>query len=188
MAIDRYLTTPVAKIVSTYYQPDTGRTVIIKAEDGTTIATATEAPASSGNYQASWDSAVVGPKWGNWYVDGVAQTAWGRFWLGRDIKRHFFYNVPVWVSSDTPTGAVGTPKIFTTGSGALATDSDGNTSFNFTKVPSISFVPKQTRMPVLVGNAALTGTNVIFSENVTDSGDNYDATYCYADIIIESRD
>jgi hypothetical protein len=127
-------------------------------------------------------------EYGYIYVNGVVQTHLGTIRLGREPQFHWFYNVTVFNSADTPTGAVGAPKTFTTGSGSLATDGKGNTSFRFTTVPLVFFVDKQTRSAKQIGLVTLSGTNAVFTVSVTDDGDNYDATTCRADILIVSRD
>lgn len=190
MAESRKRILQVSKIVSTYYQPDTGKTVTIRDSGGSVLVTAVETPASSGNYLATWNPASTGPKFGYWYINGVACNA-EEVWMGLTSGGHaprIFYNVTVYDSAASPTGAVGSPKTWTTGSGSLATDSDGRTDFNFTNVPTILFCPKQTRMPVLSALATVSGGNVSFSTTVTDSGDLYDSTTCRADIIIIPRD
>lgn len=191
MANDRFLCIPITKVVATYNQPDTGRTVLLKAEDGTTIDTASESPASSGQYLFAWDSLVAGPKYANVYVDGVAKPEWGRRWVGKESNHRqiIFYDVTVFDSGTSPSGAVGSPKTLTTGSGVLATDSDGNTSFGFSKVPAVFFSNKQSRLAFNVGLVTVSGGNATLTVSVTDDGDNYAAgTTCKADIMFEMRD
>jgi hypothetical protein len=76
------VTLVLSKIVSGVKQPDTGRTVSVRNLAGTTIATATETPASSGQYEATFNETST---WGYFYVDGVQKPGYSNnspFWLG----------------------------------------------------------------------------------------------------------
>ena len=77
----RQLTRVILKVVSGVYEPDTGHTVTLQTDEGSPVlvATATETPAGSANYVATW---VEQEKYGFWYVDGGIKTEWGRVWLG----------------------------------------------------------------------------------------------------------
>jgi hypothetical protein len=187
---NKYASILVEKIVSTYYQPDTGRTVTLRDSGGSVLVTATENPASSGNYVCNWDPSTVGAKFGYWYIDGVIKN--GEYvWMGLAGSRstRIFYNVTVYDSATTPSGAVSAPKTFVTGSGSLATDSEGRTDFNFVNMPLIFFCNKQSRMAFQVGLVTVSSGNATFTVSVTDDGDNYaGGTTCKADILIVSRD
>ena len=189
MAESRTRNLQVSKILSTYFQPDTGKTVTIRDSGGTILVTATESPASSGNYVATWNPASVGPKFGYWYINGVLSNV-EEIWMGLMDGRstRIFYNVTTYNSAASPTGAVGSPKTWTTGSGSLATDSDGRTDFNFVNPPLIFFVDKQTRRTTLSGLATVSSGNVSFSTVMSEEGSNYDSTTCLADILLVSRD
>ena len=190
MAESRSKSLPLGKILATYWQPDTGKTVTLRDSGGTILVTATESPASSGNYIATWNPASVGPKFGYWYVNGVLLSGSEEIWMGLKQGRstRIFYNVTVYDSAASPTGAVGSAKTWTTGSGSLATDSDGRTDFNFVNPPLIFFVDKQTRRTTLSGLATVSSGNVSFSTVMSEDGSNYDSTTCKADILIVSRD
>jgi hypothetical protein len=191
MAESRTTNLRVVKILATYDQADTGLTVTLKAAGGGSIlATASESPASSGNYVVTWSPTAIGPKFGYWYIGAVAVST-DPVWMGLMGQRstRIFYDVTVFNSADTPTGAVSAPKTFTTGSGSLATDSDARTDFNFVNVPLVFFCNKQTRMATQIGLVTVSGGNATFTVSVTDDGDNYAAgTTCKADILIVSRD
>jgi len=192
MAIDRYLTKTIAKIASDGgYEPDSGHAVgwaTLRDEAGTTVATASENSASSEQKRFEWDSSLTVREFGQICLDGVVQTHLGTVRLGREPQFHWFYQVTVYSSADTPSGAVGAPKTLTTGSGSLSTDGKGNTTFRFTNPPLVFFVNKQTRSAKQIGLVTVSGGNATFTVSVTDDGDNYDATTCRADILIVSRD
>lgn len=190
MAESRISTVRLVKILATYDQADTGRTLTLRDSGGAVLVTASEI-GSTGLYKATWDPATTGPKIGYWYIDGVVSTTlppeWMGLWGGPHAAR-IFYNITVYDSAASPTGAVGSPKSWTTGTGTLATDSDGRTDFNFVNPPIVVFNPKQTRVPVVSGLVTVSGGKASFSTTVTDSGDLYDSTTCRADIIIIPRD
>lgn len=67
-----------------YKRPDTGRTVILEAVGGSTIGTATESPASSGQYSLTYDPVNV---YGYWTVDDSIEYGYlnnSPFWLGNN--------------------------------------------------------------------------------------------------------
>lgn len=77
----RQLSRVILKLVVGEYRPDTGRTVQIYTTDPlpALVATATESPAGTAQYLASWTEQLG---YGQWYVDAVAKPEWGNIWLG----------------------------------------------------------------------------------------------------------
>lgn len=175
------------------YQPDTGRVVTVQTDETVpvTVATATENPASSGNYEATW---TCTNKYGYWYIDGSKKEYLGRFWLGEENKSrpsnvNIFRKVEVYDAADTPSGAKGAQKTFTTGTSPLATDSDGNTSFNYTTIPLVFICnPYQERGAFISTDPSLSGANVTFGISAHDVGTDYSDGKTYVDILIIRRD
>lgn len=188
---NRKLNIYVMKITAGDYQPDTGRTVTLRTDIAVPVAVGTvvETPSGSGNYVADFAPTPVN---GFWYVDGVKKDELGRVWLGleKDMRRvivHAFRKVKVFDSGDTPTGAVGAAKTFTTGSGALATSVDGITAFEFVATPLVVIGKLYQDRGVNVSvDESVAASQCTFQTTVSDTGD--DGTPCYADIIIISRD
>jgi hypothetical protein len=188
---NRKLTLLIPKVVSSNFQPDTGRTVLLKTDEGSpaTVGTVSEIPSGSGHYVADF---APTPKFGFWYVDGVKKDNIGRKWLGleKDMRppmQHMFRKVKVFDNADTPKGNMAAPKVFTTGTSPLATSADGIAIFEFINVPFVTIGKVyQDRQVFVSTDESLTGANVTFQTAVSDVGD--DDTPCYADIIIVSRD
>lgn len=188
---NRKLTLLLPKIVSGNFQPDTGKTVTIKTDEAVPVAvgTVSEIPSGSGHYVCDF---APTPKWGYWYVGATKKDEIGAMWLGleknmRPPRQFLFRKVKVFDSGDTPTGAVGAAKTFTTGSGALATTADGITAFEFVNVPFVQIGKVYQDRQVFVSTDETIATGqVTFQTMVSDVGD--DGTPCYADIIITSRD
>ena len=120
----RQLTRMILKIVGGAVQPDTLHAVTIRTDAITPIivAVATETPALSGQYTASWTEQDA---YGYWYVDGTKTDTWGRIWLGSvvgDVNYIDIFNINgtlrVTGSIDVTTN-VRTPKLQMT-SGAVA--------------------------------------------------------------------
>lgn len=192
----RKLTRLIAKITGGNFQPDTGLTVTLKTDEGspTLVATASENPASSGNYEASWSTT---PKFGYWYVGATKKDVWGRLWLGADgqLRPTFlFRKVKIFDSGDSPSGAKGSAKTLITGTSPLGTDIDGNTSFSFTNIPIVALVKfYQERKAFVSTDPSLSTGNVTFGISMDDVGDNNPTLVsgdeeCYADIMIISMD
>lgn len=191
MPTTRYRDIRITRVSGGSELADTGLTnIYIKDLDGNIIATATETPASSGNYRASWSST---PKYGRWYV-GTTPSYADDIWLGEIEKRrpaqvNLFRKVEVFDSGDSPTGAKGAAKTFTTGTAPLATDSDGNATFTFSSVPIVAIVGKyQERGAFISTDPSLSGGNVSFGISADDTGENYSDGKTYVDIVIYSRD
>lgn len=188
---NRKLSIIIPKVTGGHYDPDTGRTVLLKTDEAVpaTVGTVSELPSGSGHYVCDF---APTPKWGYWYVDGVKKDEYGMRWLGleknlRPGRAHLFRKVKVFDSGDTPTGAIGAAKTFTTGTSPLATSADGITTFEFVNVPFVRIGKVyQDRQVFVSTDESLTGAQVTFQTMVSDLGD--DGTPCYADIIIESRD
>lgn len=79
----------ILKIVGGNFQPDTGRPVGVYTDEAVPVlvANATESPAGSGQYTASWADQH---KDGYWYVDSVKKTAWGAFPLDSALSGETF--------------------------------------------------------------------------------------------------
>lgn len=187
----RKLNKLIEKITAGNFQPDTGLSVTIRTDEATpvTVTTATENPASSGNYEAVWTTT---PKFGFWYVTAVKKDAWGRLWLGVDGQiRHIsiFRKVKVFDSADSPTGAKGSAKIFTSGTTPLNLDEDGFAPITFTKIPIVTILKNyQERMCFVSNDPSLSASNVTFQTSMTDDGADNTATQSYADIGIICMD
>ena len=188
----RKLTKLIAKIVSTYYQPDTGLTVTLKTDEATPVlvATGSENPASSGQYVFTFTTT---PKFGYIYVSAVRQDDLGRIWLGEDGQLRpvwLFKRVEVYDSGDSPTGAKGDPKIFTTGTSPLDVDANGAAIPVFTNTPTVivNSSPYQERYAFLNNTPSLSSGQVTFQIAVADTGENYSDGKAYADITVISLD
>lgn len=183
----------ITKVVGGAEQPDTGRTdIYIKNiyDLADIISTATETPANSGQYRATW-SAVN--KWGRWYANTTPSYV-EDIWMGeldrrRPAQINIFRKVEVYDAGDSPTGAKGSAKTFTTSVAPLATDSDGNSVFSFYTVPIVAIAGKyQERGAYISTDPTLSGNNVTFGISAEDAGENYSDGKTYVDIVVISRD
>jgi hypothetical protein len=189
----RSLSRTIPKVAGGNYQPDTGLTVkIVDAADSVTeLFTLSENPASSGQYVLSAFTPVA--KWGYFKVGATVKTEWGRVWLGVDGQQRrvwTFRRVEVFDSADTPTGAKGAAKTWTSGSGLLATDENGFAPLAFSVIPIVKIVKHyQERVCYVSNTPSLDGSgNVTFQTEMSDAGADYDSTHSYVDIEIEQLD
>jgi hypothetical protein len=194
--MSRKLTRVVLKIIGGNFQPDTGLTLTIKTDavSPAVVATASESPATSGNYLATWTET---PIFGFWYVGATKRDDWGRLWLGVDGQlrpTYLFRKVKFFGANDSPTGAKGSAKTMTSGTSPLGTDIDGNTAYSFTKIPIVAIVKKyQERGAFISTDPSLSSGNVTFAISADDAGENNPVQVggfdeCYADIMIISMD
>lgn len=195
------ITIPATDTVSgtTVYTPNTGQTVkIVDAVDtGYEYFTLTETPVGSGQYVL--DSFTPVAAFGYYKIGTTVMTEWGRIWLGVEAALRPVYLwrfVKVFATADSPTGAKGAPKTFTTGTSPLdAGSSEGSiTPGPFSGVPIAAILNNyQSRRCNVIAAGSLDGSgNFVFQTAMSEEGEDYDATpgaeESYADIAVISID